>query len=1061
MTLSQTVVWTALPNGITGDPTARSLLLSVLVSPRLASDQPQAPLSGDFADWPARLADATFTVHVPGVAPVTATRVGQAPDSALWKALFGPSTTVESYAFDALGDQQVYNSYSASDLHGQIRQRYQQLGVNSMVGVDRAGLRTAFAPLLSAFTGSGSGSGPGSASPIAATDPAVTPFARLAAFHGGATFPVSTPPPAPPTLDFHQALTFLADHPELMRRLGLLIDLELPAGALPPSPQLLQVVPVFTSPLVGSSLSPSTAYLLTGDQFFEAAPTPAPVTPTPAPAPTGTAVPDRVHEPGPTRFPTVPAPNELVHGLLNLPFQNAFEIIQLDLDSSGLKVINMLCSLASTPTGPDDGSGLPALRTSGVSIARAGQAVNLLNRMSAAAATNAALTNPALPGGGSATLYAEDLVRGYRMDVQDVATGTWLSLHQRVGTYTFTEYPGGPFTVTITDEGAVQPVASRRLGPDGVLPDPASPWFIHESLLRWQGWSLAAPHPGLTITDSGPGTVTSQPPIGGLPLQAGFQVVPGTLPRLRFGRAYLFRVRAVDLAGNGPDLAGAQAVQDALTAANTTVPVLPPADGPPYVHRRFEPVLSPVLVPAERFSEGECTQRLVIRSRTGTSTAQYAGLLNSEVPTVGPPGVEGYFATCARHAAPPSCSQAMAEAHGVLDASFGTGAGFTQTYNISRKEKGSLSDNSVIDIGTGLAVPIPGITHVAPGTGIVTTRPSVEQVSGPDGGYVVHHEDQLQLPYLPDPLARGAALFGVPGVPDGQAGMLDASGALTFAPSALSAPTLAALGGPSVHLDFGANWPEQQPFRIQLAEPDPTRPPGTRLPSWDPRARVLTVYLAQAEQAQLRLSSYLSTTATQPADPALLDSLGVWRWVADYQPPGPDDVPAALLGGHRMLTPSRTVQLVHAVEAPLAAPAPSGFPKTAPRDLEATFAYVGGSLTVHGPSTAKVDLLATWTDQLDLDTETGPMSRARTAHVLTVPVTLPGEDDGTPVTPADTVSPAGYDPVAGVITFQPPSPGDESGRTYLARHEFGDTKARTVSYQGVATSRFREYFPRR
>lgn len=59
------------------------------------------------------------------------------------------------------------------------------------------------------------------------------------------------------------------------------------------------------------------------------------------------------------------------------------------------------------------------------------------------------------------------------------------------------------------------------------------------------------------------------------------------------------------------------------------------------------------------------------------------------------------------------------------------------------------------------------------------------------------------------------------------------------------------------------------------------------------------------------------------------------------------------------------------------------------------------------------------------------------------------------------MSPAGYDPVAGVITFQPPSPGDESGRTYLARHEFGDTKARTVSYQGVATSRFREYFPRR
>jgi hypothetical protein len=149
-----------------------------------------------------------------------------------------------------------------------------------------------------------------------------------------------------------------------------------------------------------------------------------------------------------------------------------------------------------------------------------------------------------------------------------------------------------------------------------------------------------------------------------------------------------------------------------------------------------------------------------------------------------------------------------------------------------------------------------------------------------------------------------------------------------------------------------------------------------------------------------------------------------------------------------MLTPFHTVHLVHAVEAPLTAPTPT-FTTTATRDSDSTFAYVGGQLSVHGASTAKVDLLATWTDQVD--TDQGPVLSQYSAHVL---------EDGTPsdIPPAGTVPPATY--TNNQITFQaPPPPTNQSGRTYLARHEFGDTKARTVIYQAVATSRFSEYFP--
>ncbi|GAA0345512.1 hypothetical protein [Streptomyces blastmyceticus] len=1116
MTLRQTVIWTALPGGITGDPTDRRLRLSVFVSPRLEADQPESPLSGDFADWPSNLLPGrvTFSVQVPGAPPVDAKVVSQPPDSSLWAALFGNSTVKAPPNPDDVGGQRVYSSYPMAALHAAIKQGHQQLAADNSAlrltddrirlaypGVVQAAAptepriaRTAFTPAnlasevdiarlqalhidaassllradrttdpaqriadATAVAGRLAEIAPDAPTPVVAdTGHPASPFAQALAFHSGngQALPTTRQLSTPPRFDFHETLTFLADYPPLMRLLGLVIDLEVPEGALPQSvsgqaqPQRLQVVPKFAQPIVAESHSPFTAYLLEGNRFFEAA------SATPfAPAPGSASAP--------------PAPTENVRGMLNLALDGAFEAIQLDVDGGALKVLGMVSALIGqngTAASGAAATGVPALRTSGVTIARSGHAALLMNRMSAAKTAN-----DSLAGGQEVTFFVEDLVRGYRFDVQDVASGTtWHSLHRRIGTYSLPQHAGGPTTLTFTDEGTVQPVVTRPPGPDGITPDPGAPFHIHESLLHWQGWSMAAPRPGKTVTDSGPDTVTSRPMADGVPLQATFQAEPGTLPRLRFGRRYRFRARAVDLAGNSLSVDEATELLDFFQhVVDQTPPVLPTA-GTEFTYARYEPVSSPVLVPRERFNEGESLERLVIRSRSGTAAADYANALTGEIRAARPTAGTRYRGTSERHAVPPKSSQGMAETHGVFDASFGTGSGFGSTYELARRERGSIGD-PVLDETTGQPKLTP---DVDPLTGAQTWRPCVESVatgttSSGEQGYVLHHEPQLKSPYLPDPLARGVALFGLPGLPvgGGPAGLPGADGSLAFAPSKLTPETLGVLGGSSVHIDFGENWPDRQPFRIQLADPgpvaDPSAPPPAPPPSWDPQARVLTVFLRQAEQTTFQLSCYLSIEGNLSG----LEQLGIWQWVVEQsqqagQQLGPGEVETALQGGHRMITPFRTVKLVHATEAPLGQPKLNGDDLTTPREAGTTFAYIGGTLLVHGKSTAKVDLLASWSEQIDDIDADGPVTAGRSAHVFEIPVHLPGEDEPARDTGPDTVPIAAYEPFPqDLITLQAPSPDDESGRAYLSRHEFGDTKHRKVDYHAVATSRFREYFP--
>jgi hypothetical protein len=204
-------------------------------------------------------------------------------------------------------------------------------------------------------------------------------------------------------------------------------------------------------------------------------------------------------------------------------------------------------------------------------------------------------------------------------------------------------------------------------------------------------------------------------------------------------------------------------------------------------------------------------------------------------------------------------------------------------------------------------------------------------------------------------------------------------------------------------------------------------------PDWDAVGRVLTVELAPAQRATVRINCFI--------DPGDLDSRGVWKWTED-QTPAPPNLPAvktsALAGQHWAHMPWRDMTLLHAVQKPLAAPTITV--AVAQKKLGETFAVITGAtpgddglIAVDWASTGRVQLLARWIDPIDADDPalSAPTSQEQNSHVCEIEVA------------------EGIDPVHII----------DAGTGSAPKHEFHDTKYHRVEYLPVAVTRFREYFP--
>jgi len=789
----QTLIWTTLPNGIS--PDGRSLRVSVMLSPRLDPEADPAILKSffpDWEDWPLTLSKATFLVSYGGGVPVKIhatqmtgpNRVDDTigvPDSAVWRAMFANRLFVRGFTFKDLSKSEVL-SYDTAATEGLVRDLYTKLArsadgdmpvvsdlvddpgwsalVEAVKHLDRddrlthykTGLRNVGAQ-FNMFRNKG----------LKLGNPTSDLLATLQLFH--------TPPlkPAPvierprqedpridatwmeydhqdmpakedltKQIDFHQVVAAMNSYPTLLRRLGLVVDfvldrsaftlaadaplrttVDFPAGTLKISRSVNDVFPITHARLTADRFQPVSDPHLPGDAY-------------------------RVKD-----------------GLLELE-RGRFTVLQTDVDGAALKLMSFARTLARL--GPEDARadpvtrfekeiGAPALRTPGLLLAQTARGAMLKDRFGTNKDKNERAEKIAqgLMSANALQFWAEDLVRGFRFDVWDGKTRRWHSLVRREAIYSLSD---GALTVS---PKAGEEEAIVRLGAT-TSPDPSSNAdivYLHEVLLAWAGWSLAAPPPGRAIKpDDSHDTTGSQseaelPP--GMKFSSRFRAARESLPRLRFGREYWMRGRVVDLAGNS---LGHQEADFG--------PEMPKDNARPYV--RYEPVESPAIALVKRSNgtteppaEGESMQRVAIRSFNRTPADNTS------------PSAQ----VARRVAVPPQVSARHAEHHGRLDAG---GKVDTTKFNLLANQK----DFDATQPGAALIqeeIPLKGPLDPTP-VGVV---------------FAVYRDGE-SLTYLPDPLSEIVAvrIFGHPDIPHS---------------TIIRVPLYPA----------GA-WPEAQPFKIKVFE---------------------------------------------------------------------------------------------------------------------------------------------------------------------------------------------------------------------------------------------------
>src|SRR5215831_12341273 len=690
MVSTQLIIFTAVPQNLVFDPD--TIKVSVLVSPRLSGDDHLGGY-GDWLNWTQRRLDTglTLTFECGGtMLDVDADTSGLRPD--LWRALFNSRTLVNPYEFDDYSDRFI-SSYSLRMAIGLLKATYQSVGVEfALLAVDgdpreRVGRRRArFESFVNGFALDWSdkkgirllaaqrarqaalnghldaltrASGTARNAVLddsglivtGALDPQ-SPVFKSASQNTVEQFGVFNHPPLgdnagnpvvldkKKVLDFHQALSSLGAYPDLQRKLGLVFDVELPLDFLAQT----------------SLTTPSELRITAADGRWDAG------TPTTVPA-TSTAY---LHVKIGSRQLFGVAPRSMlgqltgptVLGLLDLD-KASFGVAQVDVDGAMHKTVmqaDNVTQLAgqSPPQHPevfDPATTLSSLRSGGFSLFADARALTMLDTFNRSKDLNADLENNQPQ---KSPFCAEDLSRGFRLDIWDSITRKWHSLHRK---HTVMHIGEDELELTVDDEeGWFQPAATQA-PPNADGSHATTDLYLHEAIVRWAGWSLSAATVGKHLTRAGdPDHAVPDPAhpdpeneaVTPFKITSEATHVKASLPRLRFGVGYRLRLRQLDLAGNG------LTIDDEATDLLTPVFSMPRGDNViPYL--RFEPIVAPAIVARDAAAltgEGSSNDRLVIRTfNTDPSLDDAAAKLT---------GSE-------RHIAPPVAHVEFAERHGMFD----------------------------------------------------------------------------------------------------------------------------------------------------------------------------------------------------------------------------------------------------------------------------------------------------------------------------------------------------------------------------------------------------------
>ena len=728
-----------------------------------------------------------------------------------------------------------------------------------------------------------------------------------------------------PRFEFHDITAVVNSYPQILRKLGFVLDFLIPYSTeIPKSGSINLVINALEFDEEGTTVSlPPTAYNLTETGFY---------------------IGDKAN----TIFDK---------GFVKIN-TGEFSVVQIDADGTALKTNNMAenkvqeiakfyevkaelfnsralkIKQLEEPEPPKD-EGLPYMRSAGIAITKNGMAEHLYKSIQTNIELKAAFSTTQVQkvqlnqqqlkrvGGNiqniqqqnlspvqnfslkmkipQKVLYTTDVIQGYRMDIAYAENpDKWYSLHQRNDEYTWFDENNNSFIIEgiNPDEGFIQL---------GIAEDPNDPddVFVSETLARWEGWSLSVRKPGYAINESDDfdGEENEKKdfvyknkvqeikkyefdPDLEFKVNAQSKIVAGTLPKLRFGKNYRIRIRAVDLAGNSVPLEHLSESPSETVRQNIK-------------YLRYEPLASPIVLVGNELKDGEFLEQMVIRSNFDQSVTDY----ESDHMVKG----QKFDNYSLRYLLPPKNSQLMAETHGKFEKAFANNpAAAQEIYNIITSHEGLFQQD----------------------------EKNKEKIYQPS---------EVEIIYLPDPMAAGVALFIAEGYEN--------THTQEFEPRLFSFFDNKPLRPNNTNsIQIPEDWYNAAPVKIRLEE-------GEMGANWNMNQRTFTVYLPKGIRTRIKFSTFWR-------EDDLKQLSAIWEVVAAEKPGNMDEIEQlAIAGQHWMVSPSREFELVHAVQQPVDAPV---IEELIPdRDYNTTFAQINTRFDIHGESTEKVEFQAKWSEPFD------------------------------------------------------------------------------------------------
>lgn len=1030
---SQEFQWTPIPFDVEKDGDNTMLSVAIMVMPKLqdaTTDDNKLSEYPDMLDWPSTLNHITVTLEFDSgdvVGPLDYQEFGGPASSEAWKAIFKPTTLVRPYEYRPFTDFKIF-SYPVTKLHDSIDKFHQDIlkknpndmpiadatyDLNSQTDFKQSTFnkpKAVFNPMMQALTDAlpdantegmleemklrweregkntteallkqGGPAVGGSKEtkkgqvqiPTAPQSMLQQPFAlntlgnqlaMVEMYHAPRNIPTAgnvggkdyyrakRAPTVKPKYDFHQVVSVMREYPVMLRQLGIVrhVKFMLPEGIS--ANGKVRCMIGFPGPAVPTkNITPWTVYRLTTSG-------------------------------NPDYWQFLPRPDsnsEIVGPLLCLNDKTNYDIVQIDVDAASLKTLNYargitykVSKAVGTRSSKTDAAP-PSTRGTGLQLVRIDRAIKLAKQI-----IRSGNNYNRLVSNQEVNLYADDLMRGVRIDVYDKTSDKWESLMRRDGRLKFPEASGQLKTVgvpIVDEEGVLTFAATRPVAADATS---MKDLYAHETVAQWEGWSLVAPRIGSFIgieDELQPENKTSTPsPDFEYKVETTFSVTPHSLPKLRYGHDYRMRARFTDIAGNS-------AKKDELNPTDFT------CASELIRFYRWDPIVAPSITLRTNPIEGESLERMVIRTFN-----------ESEDETVLPP-IEKI---CERHMFPPLAAQQMCERHGMFDDAVTKAMnGDASVYNLIVDKSKDLPFQWYKRNASGGLDPLGGVNSVpSPAAQKNAIRYPIVAEAVPD------------TPYLPDPMARGFTLQNVPGLGANEGMEIKLAGGT-------QSMTIVSPSGGVVTIPFDpfGQWPAIHSIIVQLNE-------GTSSPMWQPGARTLILSLPKGEQAAIRFSSNMGETLAEAEETSKVHgNLGTLT-KAGVSGPALD---AALRGLTWMLTPGRTLYLVHATQKPLKKP-----------EIKVATVYervFGGTnagidfknVYYHAHTTSKVDIHGEWKMWQDNLNEDGPVL---------------------------------LDQRKTVVTLQEENPTDDK---LSGQHldEFGDTKYRLMNYIPTATTLYKEYMP--